>query len=149
MMKTLMGRFAGLAVLFMILGSGCAPAPSATTENKQVRHDQLYLCDCGEGCTCNTVVTAPGQCACGKELKGYHVVKIEGDEALLCTCGETCVCAIDPKDESKCGCGQPVKRVSLKGTGVYFCNCGGACACNTLAGKPGTCVCGMPLKKAN
>jgi hypothetical protein len=64
----------------------------------------------------------------------------------LCTCKEGCKCQIDPQDKTRCGCGNPIKRVSLKGTGLYFCNCGGACACNTVSAQPGTCRCGMPLK---
>ncbi len=28
----------------------------------------LYVCACGEGCTCKTVSDKPGKCACGKEL---------------------------------------------------------------------------------
>jgi hypothetical protein len=79
-------------------------------------------------------------------MKWHHVVKVEGDEALLCACAEGCTCKIDPKDASKCGCGQPLKRVSLKGTGIYFCNCGGSCFCNTVSDQPGKCRCGMDLK---
>jgi hypothetical protein len=42
-----------------------------------------------------------------------------------------------------------VKRVSLKGTGIYFCNCGGSCFCNTVSGEPDACKCGIPLKTIN
>jgi len=82
-------------------------------------------------------------------MKWGHVLKIEGEEALLCTCAEGCKCSLDPKDPTKCGCGQPVKRVSLKGAGIYFCNCGGSCMCNTVSNSPGKCKCGMDLKKVD
>jgi hypothetical protein len=125
-----------------------AAAPAADTEAPAARHDVVYVCACGPECTCNTVKTSPGTCTCGKELAWAHVVKIEGDEALLCTCDEGCTCSIDPADPSKCGCGKPIRRISLKGTGLYFCNCGGSCTCNHVSDKPGTCGCGMELKSA-
>lgn len=125
--------------------AGKAMAPAEAGQ----RQDILYVCDCGADCHCNSVSTTPGNCACGKPMRAYHIVKIEGDEALLCTCGANCRCAIDPADSSKCGCGKPVKRVSLKGTGIYFCNCGGSCTCNTVSAQPGPCKCGMALKKVD
>ncbi len=105
----------------------------------------LYVCNCGPDCKCNTVSVKPGKCACGGDLVGMHVVKIEGDEALLCTCGKDCTCKIDPNDPTKCGCGKPVKRVSIKG--MYACACGGGCNCNTVSDEPGKCKCGTEMKK--
>ena len=92
--------------------------------------------------------TSPGACSCGKDLVWAHVVKVEEDVALLCTCAEGCSCSIDSADPSKCGCGSPVRRISMKGTGLYFCNCGGSCTCNYISATPGTCACGMELKTA-
>ena len=91
---------------------------------------------------------SPGTCSCGEELVWAHVVKVEEDVALLCTCTEGCSCSIDSADPSKCGCGAPLRRMSMKGTGLYFCNCGGSCTCNYLSATPGTCACGMELKTA-
>jgi hypothetical protein len=83
-------------------------------------------------------------------MKWGHVIRVEGDEAILCQCHEGCKCGgLDPKDPTKCMCGNPVKRISLKGTGLYFCNCGGACSCNTVSATPSKCRCGMDLKKAD
>jgi hypothetical protein len=76
------------------------------------------------------------------------VVFTEGNTALVCTCGPDCSCANDAKDSSKCGCGKPIKRIDLKGSGLYFCNCGGSCGCNVVSDKPGTCKCGMQLHQA-
>ncbi len=134
-----------VAALLMTL-VGCA---AMDTEAKGDRQDALYACDCGPQCKCNTVGTKPGKCACGAPLKGGHVIKTEGNEALMCTCGPDCQCKLDPNDPTKCGCGKVVKRVDLKGSGVYFCNCGGSCMCNTVSDKPGECKCGMQLKKVD
>ncbi len=151
-----------MALLFLFLLAGCCclggrcplginksamqPAPAGASETRQ---DVLYACNCGPTCTCKTVATQPGNCACGQPMKWGHMLKVEGTEAILCTCNEGCKCALDPNDPSKCGCGQPVKRVNLKGTGLYFCNCGGSCFCNTSSATPGPCKCGMPLKKVD
>lgn len=137
-------------LLFMCLIAFLAASVAMSSADTKVeRHDVLFTCDCKPDCKCNTVSTKPGKCKCGETLKWGHVVKVEGNEALLCTCKEGCTCAIDPKDPSKCGCGHPVKRVNLKGTGIYFCNCGSSCSCNTVSDKPGKCKCGMDLKKVD
>lgn len=132
--------------------SGVVPAAQTVEETAEapaaVRHDVVYVCNCGPECTCNSISVSPGTCSCGQELVWAHVVKVEGDEALLCTCGEGCTCALDTADPTKCGCGKPIRRMSLKGTGLYFCNCGGECTCNHISDKPGTCGCGMELKTA-
>ncbi len=136
----------GSVGFFLLLGSGCTTA--TLSQDQAPRTDVVYSCACGSECTCNTVSTKPGKCACGKDLEWGHVVKVEGDEVLLCTCAEGCKCAIDSKDNTRCGCGMPLKRVSLKGSELSFCNCGGSCFCNTVSDQPGKCKCGMPLKKA-
>lgn len=128
--------------------AGCV-AMQPKSEAQADRTDVLYTCDCGPQCNCNSMSTHPGNCACGKPMKWGHVLKIEGNEAILCQCAEGCQCKLDPNDPTKCGCGKPVKRVNLKGTGIYFCNCGGSCFCNTVSDKPGNCKCGMPLKKVD
>lgn len=125
------------------LGKQSAMPPTAAAE----RADVLYACDCGNGCSCNSLSKEPGNCACGKPLRWYHVVKVEQDEALLCGCEKGCNCKLDAQDPAKCACGKPIKRVSLKGSGLYFCNCGGSCTCNTVKTVPGECRCGMQLKQ--
>ena len=143
-------KFFLLATLFAYL-AGCATMGTSETSGKEGdRQDVLYTCNCGPQCDCNTVSTTAGKCACGVPLKWGHVLKIEGDEAILCQCNEGCKCAgLDAKDPTKCACGAPVKRVSLKGTGIHFCNCGGSCYCNTVSSAPGKCKCGMDLKVVN
>jgi hypothetical protein len=125
-----------------------APTSGGKAAKAAKARNVLYTCACGPTCQCTTATTAAGQCSCGKPLKWNHVLKVEGSVALVCSCAEGCTCAMDPQNGTQCGCGQEVKRVELKGTGLYFCNCGGSCACNTVATKPGKCGCGMALKRA-
>jgi hypothetical protein len=122
---------------------------AATAPAKEAVVGNLYVCNCGPDCKCNVVAVKAGKCKCGQNLVVLHALKVEGSDALLCTCGEKCKCEIDAKDPTKCGCGKPVRKVSLKATGVYFCNCGGACTCNTFSDKPAKCKCGMPLKRVD
>lgn len=133
-----------MLVIFAMVVFGSAVVRAGADEARQ---DVIYYCDCGNDCHCNSVATKPGNCKCGKPMKWGHLLKVEGDEALVCTCAEGCKCSLDTKDPSKCGCGNPVKRINLKGTGIYFCNCGGSCMCNTVSDKPGKCKCGMNLKR--
>jgi hypothetical protein len=135
----------GLCLTLMSVGYVAVEKAHANTD----RQDVIYSCDCGSGCNCNSVSTQPGKCACGKELKWGHVLKIEGDEALLCQCEEGCECSLSESDPTKCACGNDVKRVKLAGSGLHFCNCGGSCYCNTVSDQPGKCKCGMELKKVD
>ena len=119
-----------------VVGDDAAPA---------VRHDVVYVCNCGPACDCGSISTGPGTCTCGSELAAAHVVKIDGHDAKLCTHGAGCDCKIDAEDETKCTCGTDVRVVSLEGSGLYFCNCGGSCTCNYVSAEPGTCPCGKEL----
>ncbi len=127
----------------MTLVSCGTTGSAAKSESKGV----LYVCGCSADCKCVTVSTKPGKCGCGQDLKPGHLCKVEGDVALLCGCDAGCKCALNNADASKCGCGKSIRKVSLKGTGIYFCNCGGSCTCNTVSDKPAQCKCGMALKK--
>ncbi len=118
-------------------------------EGKTERRDVLYLCSCGAECKCKVASTKPGKCGCGHDLIPGHLRKMEGDTALLCMCGTDCGCSIDPKNATKCGCGKPLRKISLKGSGIYFCICGSTCACNTVSDQPGQCKCGKQLKKVD
>ncbi len=136
-------------MLFVAVSVCMLSAAVVLAKSDEERQDVLYYCNCGPECHCNSVGTSPGNCKCGKPMKWGHVLKVEGDTALVCTCGKGCKCSLHPDDPTKCGCGNPVKKVNLKGTGIYFCNCGGSCTCNTVSDKPGKCKCGMDLKKSD
>jgi hypothetical protein len=110
-----------------------------------VRHDIVYVCNCGPECDCGSIGTEPGNCSCGSELVAAHVLKVDGHDATVCACSGDCDCEIDAEDETKCSCGADVRTVSLEGSGLYFCNCGGSCTCNYVSAEPGKCACGMEL----
>ncbi len=126
----------------LMLVSCSTRGPSA----KCGRQDVIYVCGCGSDCKCATVSAKPGKCGCGHDLIPGHVKKVEANEAYLCMCDPGCKCSLDPKDSTKCGCGRPIRKVSLKETGIYFCSCGGSC-CNKVSNELGKCKCGMQLKK--
>jgi hypothetical protein len=138
----------GLACLLFAVSCATTDASKSQATAPGARRDILYVCNCGADCKCKTVATKPGKCGCGMDLKASRAVKVEQTDALLCACDLDCKCTVDPKDATKCGCGKPIRKVSLKGTGIYFCNCGGSCTCNTFSDKPDKCKCGMDLKKA-
>jgi hypothetical protein len=108
----------------------------------------VYVCGCEATCKCGTVSAKAGKCGCGMERKAMRVVKLEGTDALTCPCELSCTCGLDAKDPTKCGCGKPIRKVSLKGTGLYFCNCGGGC-CPTISDQAGQCKCGKALVRAD
>lgn len=139
-----------LAAMFLslLLCAACAGGMHAAKDGG--RRDVLYTCGCGPECKCNAMSTEPGPCGCGKPMKWGHVVRVEGTTALVCQCSDACACGgLDPQDPSRCKCGGLVKRIELKGSGLYFCNCGSACGCNTVSKTPGKCGCAMELQKAD
>ncbi|WP_420267169.1 hypothetical protein [Candidatus Magnetominusculus dajiuhuensis] len=144
-MKKLFWVFLSLLLVLTLSGGIVYAEGKKKTASAPKKGSILYVCNCDDNCTCNTVKTKPGKCKCGKKLVPMHVLKIEGDEAILCTCGKGCTCKLDKDDPTKCGCGKPVKRVSIKG--MYVCACGDTCECNTVSKKPGKCPCGTKLKK--
>jgi hypothetical protein len=151
---TMSGRKSVLMVALVALvvtwgGMSLLPTATAAPGEETARHDVIYACGCGPECKCSTAKVEPGNCNCGKPLVWGHEVKVEGDVALVCTCAEGCTCTIDKADPTKCGCGKELRRVSLKGTGLYFCNCGGSCTCNHISATPGKCGCGMELKTSS
>jgi len=132
----------GLACSFFLVS--CA---STTTPSSGAKTTALYLCGCEADCQCVMVAVKPGKCGCGKDRVAVHPLKVEGGSVLVCSCGGNCTCALNANDPTKCGCGKPVRKVALKGTGLYYCACGGTC-CVTISDKPGKCKCGNDLKKA-
>jgi len=149
--KPLQGGKMKLSIVLMTIALSVlmVGAVMVAADADESRQNVLYSCNCGKECNCNSVSIKPEDCKCGKPMKWGHILRIEENEALICTCAEGCKCNLDPKDSTKCGCGNQVKKVNLKGTGIYYCNCGGSCICNTVSDKPGKCKCGMDLKKTN
>jgi len=143
-MKTMNSVTFVTALVCSVLLVSCA---STTSGSKAAKAGALYVCGCGPDCKCTTVAVKPGKRHCGKDLVAVHPLKVEDDSVLACSCGADCKCTLDASDPTKCGCGKPVRKVSLKGSGLYYCACGGGC-CVTISDKPGKCKCGMDLKKA-
>jgi hypothetical protein len=90
--------------------------------------DEVYACNCGEKCPCNTMSRNPGKCTCDNEMVKAKVMKVEGDTVML-------------KAEKW------EKERAFKTTGKYMCDCGPECKCDTISQNPGKCTCGAAMKK--
>jgi hypothetical protein len=89
--------------------------------------EEYYVCNCGEGCPCDTISSRTGQCGCGQDLVKAKVTKVEGDKAMF-------------KAEKW------AKEVEFDLVAKYTCACGPDCPCKTISQKPGKCGCGKELK---
>ena len=90
--------------------------------------DEVYACNCGEKCPCNTMSTNAGNCTCGKPMVKAKVSKVEGGSAMLSAAGWE-------------------KERSFVTTGKFMCACGPECKCDTISQAPGKCTCGKEMKK--
>jgi hypothetical protein len=90
--------------------------------------DEVYVCNCGEKCPCNTMSTNAGNCTCGKPMVKAKVTKVEGGSAMLSAAGWE-------------------KERTFVTTGKYMCACGPDCKCDTISQAPGKCTCGKEMKK--
>ena len=66
--------------------------------------DEIYVCNMGETCPCDTMAKKPGNCKCGKALIKARVTKVEDDTIFVesrergftrtgkytCACGDSC-----------------------------------------------------------
>jgi hypothetical protein len=90
--------------------------------------DEVYACNCGEKCPCNTMSRNPGKCTCGTEMVKAKVMKVEEGKAYL------------KAPEWK-------KERVFKTVGKYTCGCGDKCKCDTISQNPGKCTCGADMVK--
>jgi hypothetical protein len=90
--------------------------------------DEVYTCNCGEKCPCNTMSTNAGNCTCGKPMVKAKVTKVEGGNATLSAAGWE-------------------KERTFATTGKFMCACGPECKCDTISQAPGKCTCGKEMKK--
>lgn len=132
MKKTFYLAFGTLLILVLV-----AAAFAGTTSTLKLKvGEEIYACNCGTGCPCQTLAKKEGKCVCGKDLVKAKVVKVDKDVVFL-----------QAKGWQK---PQPFKTV-----GKYACACGPACNCDTISQKPGSCVCGKkmmevkPMKKGS
>lgn len=92
--------------------------------------DEVFACNCGEACPCNTLSRNAGSCTCGKEMVKAKVMKVDEATASLKADGWE-------------------KERSFKTGGKYACACGESCKCDTISQNSGKCSCGVELKKVN
>lgn len=68
-MKT--GSFLLVAALIVAVSAGMvltAAGEKSSTETA-IQGSVLYVCNCGAGCSCNTISDKPGKCKCGNDLR--------------------------------------------------------------------------------
>jgi hypothetical protein len=118
------GILLALVVLF------CASVALAATFGKMDLKvgDEVYACNCGASCPCQTMARMPGKCTCGNEMVKAKVMKVEEGNVML---------KADSWDQER----------SFKTTGKYACACGSDCKCEAISQNPGKCPCGMEMKK--
>jgi hypothetical protein len=90
--------------------------------------DEIYACNCGEKCACNTMSNNAGKCTCGKEMVKAKATKVEGGSATLSAAGWE-------------------KGRQFAMTGKFMCACGPDCKCDTISQEAGKCTCGKEMKK--
>ena len=86
--------------------------------------DQIYVCNMGETCPCDTMAMKPGICKCGKELIQTNVIKVEDESIYVAS-----------------------RKRGFDRVGKYACACGESCNCGTVSKKLGKCVCGTEMKE--
>ena len=105
-----------------------AMAQPAHPEMKLVPGQEVYACNCGAACPCNTLSNNPGKCTCGKDMAKVKVKSVGDGTAVLLFGGE---------------------ERTFKTKGKYACACGEKCPCNTISQNPGKCTCGVEMIKVN
>ena len=117
-------------ILFAIIVLFCAAVAFAGSTGKMDLKvgDEIYACNCGADCPCNTMSRMEGKCTCGKDMVKAKVMSVEEGRVML-------------KADSW------EKERPFKTTGKYTCACGSDCKCETISQNPGKCPCGTEMKK--
>jgi hypothetical protein len=89
--------------------------------------DEVYVCNCGPSCPCNTMSRKEGNCTCGNKMVQAKVIKVEKDVTYVKAEGWE-------------------KARAFRTQGKYMCACGPTCDCGTISQNPGKCVCGKDMK---
>ena len=92
--------------------------------------DEVYACNCGEKCPCNTLSKNPGNCTCGNPMVKAKVTKVEEGKAYLMAEGWE-------------------KERVFKTVGKYACDCQPNGECSTISQNPGKCSGGAEMEKLN
>jgi hypothetical protein len=121
-----------LLVIFVVVTLGVIAAANAGQKgslNLKVG-DEVYACNCGINCKCNTMANKAGNCTCGKPMVKAKVMRVEGDTVYL-------------KADNW------LEERPFKTTGGYVCACGPTCNCNAMSQNAGKCPCGTEMKKVH
>ena len=89
--------------------------------------EEVYACNCGEGC-CDEISRKPGKCVCGKDMVKAKVVAVEKGKVKLQAEGWD-------------------KPRTFSTVAKYACACGPTCNCDTISQKPGKCPCGTEMQE--
>jgi hypothetical protein len=118
------------SVIFTVIFLFCATVAFAGTFGKMDLKvgDEVYACNCGADCPCNTMARMPGKCTCGKEMVKAKVLKVEKGQVML---------KADSWEEPR----------PFKTTAKYACACGADCKCEAISQNPGKCPCGKEMEK--
>ena len=126
-----------LSIIFLALIAvivGCSSTSMNTTDQKAVElrpsmdlkvGEEVYACNCGAKCACDTLSRNAGKCTCGVDLVKSTVKSVGDGTAVLIVSGE---------------------ERTFKTIGKYACACGPQCPCNTISQNPGKCTCGVEMK---
>lgn len=87
--------------------------------------DEVYVCNCAEGCPCDTVSMKEGDCTCGNTLVKGVVKSVAEGKAMI---------EVDGKERE------------FNIMGKHACACPAGCTCNTVAQVEGKCPCGVEMK---
>lgn len=115
-----------LMVLFVLSFVSLAMAEKGKMELKV--GDEVYACNCGEKCPCNTMSRNPGSCTCGSPMVKAKVLKVGPGTAEI---------KADSWDKPRV----------FKTIGKYTCSCGPDCKCDSISQNPGKCTCGADMVK--
>jgi hypothetical protein len=117
-----------LVVLFVLVSAGLGMADTAKGKMELKVGQEIYVCNCGEKCPCNTMSRNPGNCTCGSEMAKAKVLKVTPGKAEV---------KADSWDKAR----------TFKTVGKYTCGCGPNCKCDTISQNPGKCTCGADMVK--
>lgn len=133
-MHTQLRLLSVIMLFFALLVSGCSTMTTADTgSDVELRPamevsagDEVYACNCGPKCPCNTLSKNPGKCSCGVDLVKAEVKGVKDGTVKLMINGQ---------------------ERDFKAKGNYACACGLKCPCNTVGQNPGKCTCGVDMAK--
>jgi hypothetical protein len=125
---------ATLVMLVLALAITVMAAESAKMSLKV--GDEVFVCNCGDGCPCNSMAMKESKCSCGNAMlkgkvvklgEGTAVIQVNGREQTFntagkyaCACGEGCNCVAISQTPANCACGKPMKQV--KANQIPACN---------------------------